>query len=152
MASAERKAAERRTPTVPRVLQAVTTESKPKQPHATGMEERTADMLLQSQRIHLLSGNYPQAIMTAVWRIEEHLSIDTGDLLGVPLSALRLPESILGPLEAEGVLTVADTLTLSDLQLLGIVRFGKHGLRELRATVREFLRQSTLNLAKGVAN
>lgn len=142
---------ERRTPTLPRIIDAVTVETRP-QFHTTGMEPRAAELLLQSQRVHLLSGNFPQALATAFERIAEHLGLDTGDPLDVPLTCLRLPESIIGPLEAEGVCTVADTLAASDAQLLSVVRFGKHGLRELRATVRAYLREKSTQFASGVAN
>lgn len=136
---------------VPHLLAAVTVETRP-QAHATGMEGRTADMLLQTMRLHLLSGNFPQALATAFERIAEHLAIDTGDPLDVPLSALRLPESVIGPLESEGFCTVSDTLTASDQQLLNVVRFGRHGLRELRATVRDYVRERSTQFARGVAN
>lgn len=141
---------ERRAP-VPHTLAAVTVETRPR-PHTTGMEERTADLLLQSMRLHLLSGNFPQALATAFERIARHLGLDTGDPLDTPLTCLRLPESIIGPLEAEGFCTVADTLTASDQQLLNVVRFGQHGLRELRATVRAFVRARSTQFARGVAN
>lgn len=146
-----KKLADRRTPTLPRVLQAVSVETRPKQPHATGMEPRAAELLLQSQRVHLLSGNFPQALATAFERIAEHLGLDTGDPLDVPLTCLRLPESVIAPLEAEGFCTVADTLTASDQTLLNVVRFGQHGLRELRATVRAFVRETATQFARGVA-
>lgn len=142
---------ERRTPTLPRIMDTVTVETRPR-PHATGMEDRTADLLLQSMRLHLLSGNFPQALATAFERIARHLGLDTGDPLDTPLTCLRLPESIIGPLEAEGFCTVADTLTASDQQLLNVVRFGQHGLRELRATVRAFVRARSTQFARGVAN
>lgn len=160
---AKRKAAERRTPTLRRIMQAVTVETRPERPHASGMSEEDITIFEGTQRIHLRNGNFPLVIGSAWRRIEQHLKLAVADPLNMPLDRLRLPERTLWALDGIGVKTVGDTLLVTEERLLGLQLIGPVAVEELRATVAGYVREQSLALvlkeekeqeadAKGVAN